>query len=97
MKRAHLLSLGALAALALSVQGQPANAPAPPTVPKAAVDAVKGALPKGWSADAKGDTLIVRRAEEVSLYNPINIPPNAEPRSSRSSTGTRSHSSSARS
>lgn len=53
-----------------------AKAPTPPpAVPPEAVKAVKGVLPKGWDASAKGVTLIVRREKKIGLYNPIGLPP----------------------
>lgn len=56
------------------------TAPAPPpAVPEAAVKAVQGAAPKGWTVALKGDTLTVRRDKPVALYNPIGIPPNLTP------------------
>lgn len=71
--------LVALLALA-GAAGARAKAPAPPpAVPGAAIKAVKGSAPKGWTVSVKGDTLIVRRDAKVALYNPIGRPPNLTP------------------
>lgn len=65
-----LATCGCFVALPLS-----AKAPAPPEpVPSEAVKAVKGVLPKGWTATVKGVTLTIQREKKVGLYNPIGQP-----------------------
>ncbi|QJW93617.1 hypothetical protein [Frigoriglobus tundricola] len=60
---------------ALVACGASAGAPAPPDgVPPEAVKAVKGALPKGWTAAASGATLTIRCEKKIGLYNPIGLP-----------------------
>jgi hypothetical protein len=72
-----LLILAFLAGVA-SAEPPAGGATSSESVPKESLDAVRAALPEGWSASAKGDKLVVRRKNPVSLYNPIGAPPGPE-------------------
>ncbi len=80
MKCTCLLAITlALTALGVASACNQPNAPAPaPSIPRDATDAVKGAAPKGWTVSTRGDTLTVRRDKEVTLYNPIGLPPSVD-------------------
>lgn len=75
----NTLVLSVLLALAGGAGARAAAPAPPPAVPEAAIRAVRGAAPKGWTVSAKGDTLVVRRDTPVWLYNPIGAPPNLTP------------------
>src|SRR5262245_19425723 len=68
-------ALGLILALAPCVGAPGAKAPAPPDgVPPEALKAVKGVLPKDWTATATGTTLTVRREKKVGLFNFVGAP-----------------------
>lgn len=67
-------AIGFVIALAPWVGALGAKAPTPPDgVPPEALKAVKGVLPKGWTATANGVTLTVKREKKVGYYNPIGL------------------------
>src|SRR5207302_1384854 len=66
------------------------NAPSPPSaVPRESLDAVKGALPKGWTVSVRGDAITVRPPKAVGLYNPIGM--SAASRADRPPTASASY------